>query len=154
MAGEDEPTLEERIAAAIGYSASSLSMYDVKGLSSLKAAFEVIDGVDEVRKNLQIAAYGDPDDPNDEGGHLNKAIGKKLGLSTAAMKNFTPTPSQVSDYIEDIVSESAEMAHAKAHIIQSYVITLFSTHLATYHGVTVDDELELGGAGTAPPMPT
>tara|TARA_R100000278_G_scaffold121431_1_gene105381 strand:+ start:256 stop:678 length:423 start_codon:yes stop_codon:yes gene_type:complete len=99
----------------------------------LKTAFEIIDGVDEVRANLMVAAFGDPDDPNDEGGHLDKTIGKDLGLSAAAAKDFTANSVQRMEYVNKVAAESADMSHAKAEAMWAAALFIVRYHIMAHH---------------------
>ena len=87
---------------------------DLSSLDDLKKCFEIIDGVDKVRANLEIAAYGDPDDPNDHGGHLNKG---------AAKADMT-----VPEFINATVATAADASHAKAWVVNSWL-----NHYAAVH---------------------
>ena len=93
---------------------------DLSTLDDLKKCFEIIDGVDKVRANLEMAAYGDPDDPDDHGGHLDKG---------AAKADMT-----VPEFINATVATAADASHAKAWVLNSWLNHYAWLHQSTSSG--------------------
>ena len=112
---------------------SGEALLGIRNLNDLKKAFELIDGVDEVRANLEEAAYPLIPDDEGKGGALNKAIAKSLDLKGKAARNFIPTAGQASVYINEIVQKSADMAHAKSFVMYSFMVHAFSKHVEHLH---------------------
>jgi len=102
----------------------------VTAAANLRKAFAIIDGVADIRESLEIAAYGAPDDDNDDGGHLNAIIGKQEGYKGRAAKDFVPTAGQITSYIDGQVEKIAETAYVKADLMMSTIYGI--VHL--WHG--------------------
>ncbi len=125
----DDESVLEKLTDEFGGGA----LLGIKNLNDLKKAFELIDGVDEVRTNLEEAAYPLIPDDEGKGGALNKAIAKSLDLKGKAARNFIPTAGQASVYINEIVQKSADMAHAKSFVMYSFMVAAFSKHVEHLH---------------------
>ena len=124
-------TIVEKLFDELG--TGPLGNLKITNKDELKTAFEIIDGVDEVKANLIVAAFGDPDDPNDEGGHLDKTIGKDLGLPAAAAKDFTANSVQRMTYVNKVAAESADMSHAKAEVMWATALYVVRYHIIDHH---------------------
>ena len=106
-----EETVAQKLTAEFGIFGAS-GYGGITTNNRLRKAFEIIDGVDDIRKNLQDAA---------DDGALDKAIGKKLDLSGKELREFEATSAQRTEHINEIVAESADMARAKADVIFSFL---------------------------------
>jgi hypothetical protein len=126
---EEKPSTTEKLTDEFG----GVALLGIHDLNDFKKAFEIVEGVDEIRNNLEGAAY--PLTPNDEGegGSLNKSIGKRLGYKGKQLRDFIPTPAQAEEYIDEIVAQSADMAHAKSYVIYSLIVNGFKKHVQHLH---------------------
>ena len=112
----DEETTVDKLKDHFGTTTMSPGVLEFTSADDVFTAYEIIDGVDEVRTNLEEAQFGIDGVPN-SGGNLSKAIGKKLGFSGKDLNDFEPTYAQSLAYIDEIVSKSADKAHAKAMVV-------------------------------------
>lgn len=120
-----EATKLEKLAERFGDPVFGIMPDFLASITNLNDAFEIIDGVDETRANLEEAASE---------GSLDPAIAKELfGITGKAAQAFTATPTQRSAYVNKLVAEAADMAHAKAQVMYTFVVNVFRTHLRMHH---------------------
>lgn len=134
---DDEETTVQKLKDHFGTSSMSPSILEFTHRDDVKTAFEMIDGVDEIRANLELAQFGDGTDEN-PGGSLNKAIAKANHPDEGRkfLQNYVPSVAESNAYIDKIVAKAADKAHAKAMVVLGWAQYMNHQHqlLAAPHG--------------------
>tara|TARA_A100001011_G_C13942115_1_gene687606 strand:- start:39 stop:425 length:387 start_codon:yes stop_codon:yes gene_type:complete len=127
MPHDDEKTIREKLADAGLYSmgitpvggGDTLHRYEVVAQQDLRRAFEILDGVDDIRPAMlaEVEVRADVFD------------------KPAKRHGFTSTSRTVrtNNYINAIVQASKDVSHAKADLIFSHVHRIINMHNDDYH---------------------
>ena len=98
----------------------TLYRYDVEAQQDLRRAFQILDGVDDIKPAMIAELESNPS-------AFDKPA-KKHGFTGGTMST------RANSYIDAIVDEAKGNANAKADLIYSHVARIMSKHRESYHG--------------------